>query len=77
MHERDTKRSCKITKLNLASTFLDLWKKMNVSAANIPFTYETIKINFYHFGKYLQCQDDIKLNGNFDKKIIHKIISKD
>ena len=41
-HERDTKRSSKLTKVNLASTFPDLWNKMNVLAAKPSFTYETI-----------------------------------
>ena len=41
-HERDTKRSSKLTKSTLASTFLDLWNKMNVSVAKVPFTYETV-----------------------------------
>ena len=41
-HERDTKRSSKLTKVNLASTFPDLWNKMNVLAAKTSFTYETI-----------------------------------
>ena len=66
-HERDTKRSSKLTKLNLASAFLDLWNKMNVSVAKIPITYETITEMFCHFGEKLQCQDDIKLNGSFDE----------
>ena len=66
-HERDTKRSSKLTKLNLASTFLALWNKMLVSAVKILFIYETITEIFCHFGEQLQCQDDIKLNGSFDE----------
>ena len=41
-YERDTKRRYKLTKINLAYAFLDLWNKMNVSAAKVPFTYETV-----------------------------------
>ena len=52
-YERDTERSCKITKLNLASAFPDLWNKMNVSAAKIPLTYETITEFLCHFGEYV------------------------
>lgn len=52
-HERDTKKSCKITKLNLTSTFPDIWNKMNVSTTKIPFTYKTITEHCYHFGKSL------------------------
>ena len=66
-HERDTKRSFKLTKLNLASAFPNLWNKINVSAAKISFTYEKITEIFCHFGKQLQCQDYMKLNGSFDE----------
>ena len=41
---------------------------MNVSVAKIPFTYKTITEMFCHFGKQLQCQDDMKLNGSFDER---------
>ena len=50
-HERDTKNSSKLTKLNLASTFPDLWNNMNVSTAKIPFTYEIITEIFCRFGE--------------------------
>ena len=66
-HERDTKRSYKLIKLNLASPFPDLWNEMNVSAAKIPFTYETIIEMFCHFDEKIQCQDDMILNGSFDE----------
>ena len=41
-HERDTKRSSKLTKLTIAYAIPDLWNKMNVTAAKVPFTYETV-----------------------------------
>ena len=66
-YERDTERSCKITKLNLASVFPDLWNKMNVSTAKFPFTYETMTEFLCHFGEHVQCRDDMKLNGTFDE----------
>ena len=54
-HERDTKRSSKLTKLTIASTIPDLWNKMNVSVAKVPFTYETVIEMFCHFGEHLKC----------------------
>ena len=38
VHEIYTKHNCKITNLNLACAFPDLWNKMKVSAAKILFT---------------------------------------
>ena len=38
VHEIYTKHNCKITNLNLACAFSDLWNKVNVSAAKILFT---------------------------------------
>ena len=66
-HERDTKRSSKLTKFTIASAFSDLWNKMPVSVAKIPFTYERIIEVFCHFGEQLQCQDDMKLDRSFDE----------
>ena len=40
---------------------------MNVSAAKIPFTYETLTHMLCPFGEFLQCQDDMKLNETFDE----------
>ena len=66
-HERDIKRIFQIRKLNIASAFPALWNKMNISAANISFTYEAIGDTFCRFGKCLQCQDDMRSQS---KKII-------
>ena len=74
-HERDTKRSYKLTKLTLASAFPDLWNKMNISAAKVPFTYETVTEMFYHFGEHLKCQDDMKLKGTFDESKDNTLIN--
>ena len=66
-HERNTKRRSKLTKVNLASTFPDLWNNMNVSTAKILFTYEIITEIFCRFVEQLQCQDYMKLNESFDE----------
>ena len=74
-HERDTKRSSKLTKLTIASAIPDLWNKMNVSAAKVPFTYETVTEMFCHFGEHLKCQDDMKLKGTFDENKDNTLIN--
>ena len=56
-----------IINAHLASAFPDLWNKMNISAAKIPFTYETITEIFCHFGEHIQCRDDMKLNATLDE----------
>ena len=66
-HERDTKIFSKLTKLTIGFTIPDLLNKMNVSAAKVPFTYETVIEMFCHFGEHLKCQDDMKLKGAFDE----------
>ena len=74
-HDRDNKRSSKLTKLTIAAAIPDLWNKMNVSAAKVPFTYETVTEMFCHFGEHLKCQDDMKLKGTFDENKDNTLIN--
>jgi len=65
----DCQHSSPITSLTKAAVFPDGWSKMNVSATNAPFSFDTITAMMVEITKDLDCAEDMFIKDTSESDI--------